>query len=787
MTDKDTIEFKGAKEAGGRGVGKDAKRAKRRLPILARHAVSLALAFAIALPVSYHVGVAVYQEIQLKKLFDADQQRFEQGLSYVYKHAADRPSVSKYAMQNTAALPPERGARLLIALCKSDAQATGEADIPLDLFEDLTARMQPVQAIALYDQLLLIPNRQKEFLGQSLLDAIAFSRDTNLLAVVDLLEQRYVWSSEVVPPDKWLAWLAVLAGSDVELTQGKAARLMGKLPDEADNPLVLRGLEKLAQSRHAKVRARVLTAAAGYASIAKDPVGYEQIIFELGQDEDKEIARRAWMIVGHLNPLSGFAVDWKDADPFVAEAMLWAAVKTNPQNPKPAIDAWQAGFESTSAFALHEATPKHLIWTSPAGKILYKSLETSPVDPADVLRFWRSLPALHDDWETVLYEQVVVKLFPTLLKRLNYEEVRSGPYRNVFEAVIYYGRHGFEPKTWDASDQSLVVAWIEGLHRGPLEILNAQPTTYYQATGELMTAQDIELYQLSDKTLYSDRYNKDSEQFDTLLAAAGSDDPRPQFLQTKSLDGYSNDPISLGLWLAIHAEGIRYLAFDDSKMPHLESTATKLRSHDLPRRTAAALYCGMIKYKPTLITGASASFLRNNPDLTRKQLYAMSDAELTKLGLSRTDALTALLKAAESAPASAGRQPEAKMLRLALWMRGDLGDEFTERAEAMLLDDTLPTSTVLMCLLHMKRPIALDYLFGDLVEHKPGYLNELFIHQRYWHVFRRFVDTSDLTLWLWGDAEAQAFQLEAMRQWYAVNRWKIQRGGWPTPKRAGSE
>ena len=55
------------------------------------------------------------------------------------------------------------------------------------------------------------------------------------------------------------------------------------------------------------------------------------------------------------------------------------------------------------------------------------------------------------------------------------------------------------------------------------------------------------------------------------------------------------------------------------------------------------------------------------------------------------------------------------------------------------------------------------------------------IQRRYWHAFRRFVDTSDLTLWLWGDPEAQDFQLEAMRQWYAVNQWKIARGAWPEP------
>src|SRR5690606_10789298 len=109
---------------------------------------------------------------------------------------------------------------------------------------------------------------------------------------------------------------------------------------------------------------------------------------------------------------------------------------------------------------------------------------------------------------------------------------------------------------------------------------------------------------------------------------------------------------------------------------------------------------------------------------------------------------------------------------LALWMRGDLGDDFTPQAEAMLLDPKLPTSTVLLALLAKHRPIALEYLFGDLVQPNPD-LRQLFISERFWHVFRRFVKTDDLDLWLWGDPAAQDFQLEAMRQWYWVNRFEI--------------
>ena len=206
-----------------------------------------------------------------------------------------------------------------------------------------------------------------------------------------------------------------------------------------------------------------------------------------------------------------------------------------------------------------------------------------------------------------------------------------------------------------------------------------------------------------------------------------------------------------------------------------------LRMNQTSAHIIGAILAALTDSHPTLITGVNADFLRKYPDITNDQLRAMSDSELAELGLSRIDALPPLLEAAQAAPPSANREVEAKLLQLALWMRGDLGDDFTPTAEAMLTDESMPTSTVLMCLLYKHRPAALEYLFGTQTTKRPN-LYKLFIEERYWHVFRRFVDTSELTLWLWGDPDAQAFQLEAMQQWYAVNRWKIASGWWPEPK-----
>jgi len=200
----------------------------------------------------------------------------------------------------------------------------------------------------------------------------------------------------------------------------------------------------------------------------------------------------------------------------------------------------------------------------------------------------------------------------------------------------------------------------------------------------------------------------------------------------------------------------------------------QLRSHKPEAVLASALLAGM--------TGARPQFLKGDvsQDTAFTELLAMSDAQLTDLGLRRIDALTTLLDIAETAPDRDDRYEQIALLKLALWMRGDLGDEFIPEAEAMLEDDRLPTSTVLMCLLHMQRPAALYYLF-DNPDNPAGGLDlyDLFVNQRWYHVFRRLVPDRDLDLWLWGDPGAQSFQFEVMRQWVQVNRWRLERGWWP--------
>ncbi|MFI4860470.1 MAG: hypothetical protein ACIAXF_07300, partial [Phycisphaerales bacterium JB063] len=86
---------------------------KRRLPILVRHAVSLAAVFVIALPLSYIIGQRVVRARQIDKLTQSDDAVFEEGLTYLYRYAPHEPWALDAAVTHIDTLPPDRAARVL--------------------------------------------------------------------------------------------------------------------------------------------------------------------------------------------------------------------------------------------------------------------------------------------------------------------------------------------------------------------------------------------------------------------------------------------------------------------------------------------------------------------------------------------------------------------------------------------------------------------------------------------------------------------------------------------------
>ncbi len=710
------------------------------MPILVRHAVSLAVVFALALPLSYYVGQRIYRNLQLNKLEAVDRATFDEGLAYVLTHAGRDNSIFDEVLVQITTLPADRAADLLLTLASAQPSTAPLPESLYDAMGPLIARLPFDQAIGLYDALVKLGSVNADRSAELLLMHLQTKSDAELLAAVDLLDARLLWSRELVPQDKWIAWLAILAQSASELSQYKSARMLGELPDAVDQPVISELLQKLTQSPHDAVRAQCLLASAGYAAIAKEATDYEQIIFTLGQDANKIIARRAWMIVGHLKPFSGFAVNWKEADPFVAEAMLWASVKTNPEDPTPAFEAYASS--GVAALGLHA------LGSSEQEQTL-DQLEFELLSTRKTLAMWRILCVLAQTFRP-------------------HADTRDW----VREQLLWNRREptGVDPNTpaWNWQDTpGLMLAGEYYAYPGHTK---DKLENEFEAARQLADLEGVARLPKDRRSGYTHFGRDETPPLRVIAGAAGLS----VVLEKRELTRVLRDNPDL---LPLTTTYLIGLAPQQNPQQSV-SIETLIRSNEPALLVAAALAAGIRDQNLSLIAGVTADFLRKHPDLTDDQLHAMTDAELANLGLKRVDAIKALLEAAEAAPPSANRSDEAKLLKLALWMRGDLGEDFTPTAEAMLFDKDLPTSTVLMCLLHMKRPIALDYLLGDRVSPPPD-LHALLVQERWWHVFRRFVDTSDLTLWLWGDSEAQAFQIEAMRQWYAVNRWRIERGWWP--------
>jgi len=123
--------------------------------------------------------------------------------------------------------------------------------------------------------------------------------------------------------------------------------------------------------------------------------------------------------------------------------------------------------------------------------------------------------------------------------------------------------------------------------------------------------------------------------------------------------------------------------------------------------------------------------------------------------------------------------------KLGLWMQGRL-PQMQRQVALLLTRDDLPTTTILLAMLHKDRTAALDYILSPRTDEpqfstealnlpedegdQPVALIKLLIHYRWWHVLKRYLPDDAPPLWLWADDQLQQFQLDILRDWYLVNR-----------------
>jgi hypothetical protein len=112
------------------------------------------------------------------------------------------------------------------------------------------------------------------------------------------------------------------------------------------------------------------------------------------------------------------------------------------------------------------------------------------------------------------------------------------------------------------------------------------------------------------------------------------------------------------------------------------------------------------------------------------------------------------------------------MMRVGLWMQGRPPD-MSKQIGGLFARGDIPTTTLLLALLHRGDKLALDYLLNPRGEPRLN-LIELLDQRRWWRVLELYLPNDAPPFWPWADPHLEAFQVEVLRNWYLLHREKVQ-------------
>ncbi len=273
-----------------------------------------------------------------------------------------------------------------------------------------------------------------------------------LVAALDAIGQ---WQRRRIPASSWRRWLGLLAASADAEARISAVRLLAAEPvTEADTePASM--LAELAADDDPDVRLNALVAAARRWARSDAPRRYERIVADRLTDREPAIAREAWLLLGLIDPVMGYGGDWRSAPPEVAGAMLWAAIRTNPAQVTPALEALHdqaapLAVRAAAVYALHESD------SAVAIAALRQLVESAAVGEAAVhpLLMWRAVLALPA-------EHRVNATWWSVLQR--YRDGAADELAPLLHATAY--RHGSPPFLTDLpadEEPMILLADLEG-------------------------------------------------------------------------------------------------------------------------------------------------------------------------------------------------------------------------------------------------------------------------------------------------------------------------------------
>lgn len=579
------------------------------------------------------------------------------------------------------------------------------------------------------------------------IEALSVPDDINFQQIFHALDVAGQWQRPPVTNAAWLRWLDILGHDKDAQARIMAIRQTTDMTDLANDKRLISLFSSWLVDGDPQVRYNALIALAdlsGHAKSSTQSPGQpsdqssnqiQQLLASMTADPLPNIAAEAWLFLGLLDPASGKVANWRQADPAVAAAILWATMRTNPDRPAAAIEALKdaavpASVRASAAYALHV---NHSPETS-------KALQ-SVITPDDISAVNSITDANWIAWRAILSLNEALPL-PVIQSDEKEETAR--------------------PMLWAALYKNARQIMDDRLHDMPAPTKNNNPL---DLPAESTPTRPPDVMRLA--TSLADRLTPERLLSHPVSALA-------------ILEGLDRNSTNLGPCPETASPYVKLAWTRATLTPSVETLRDLFTSDSAPVRDSACVIAWQ-RFDDATNTKLIASLLRDYNDNAKRSGAIL--AGLTKLKPTVTEkgvTTDLLLQKMENEDIWTVKQ----IHRVGLWMQGRLPEMDHQMAGLMSRHD-LPISTLILAMLYKQPVRAMNELFSPLTDppqFKPESLNartpadhaitlmDLLVQYRWLHVLQALQPKQELTLWLWADTGLQEFQLQVIRDHWLLTR-----------------
>jgi hypothetical protein len=539
--------------------------------------------------------------------------------------------------------------------------------------------------------------------------------DTRFRQLVRVLDRAGVWTRQNAGDQTWLRWVTLLSESSQTANQQAALTELAKLPTHANDRRVIQTIERFITHGSAAVRETSLKTATLLYPAAQPKAPYISIFGQAIRDDAPRIARRAWIVLGLIEPKRGFPANWRTAPPSVAEAILWAVGRTNPSSKTVLIEAARDAptpprVRAMALYAL--AVNQHpnaltatvgSLFDSDGGKkstprpaiLMHRAMRVLDHGPADAL-----------PWLKNITPDALIERLDAQLKRVTHNPAQHAA---STQSTANNGPKSERGQRRGSNHNACVNAALHAL-AGRL----TNPTAFInRATAD--SRRRLAVLEGLNEPLDRMQIDADMPPLLRIASVKAAHDPQAGWLEPV----WSTDsPPLRDLACAVAAR-----RFDrTTRAALIERLLNDLNDH---HKQAGAIIAGL--------TGQQTELLQKR--MTEENVWAVR-----------------------------------VLMQVALWMQDEQNKG--QSPIPLLQRRDLPRSTLLLALLHRKPTRALNHVFQD-----PGYsdqaLMRFFDHHRAWQVWRPHLPSDAPRFWLWADSTLQRFQVQVLRQWYRLHHHRL--------------